>query len=99
MLSYACSLPGPGLCARVWAGCHPHEAHVALSLSRHPAGWEPGRHGKGCLPKPKQPALIGGCSRACLLCLIAGLWLNPLQEEELITIQGGMTIVSHIPGL
>lgn len=58
------------------------------------AGQEPGHHGKGRLPKPKQPVLICRCSRACLLCLIAELWLNLLQGEELTTIQGGMTIVS-----
>lgn len=37
-------------CARVWAACHPHGAHVALSLSRHPAGLEPG------LPQEGQPS-------------------------------------------
>ena len=59
-----------------------------------PAGPEPGLRGKGCLPKPKQPVLLCRRSRACLLGLIAGLCLNPLQGEELSTIQNGVTIVS-----
>lgn len=57
MLSRACSLRVPGCVLGVWAGCHPHAAHVALSLSRHPAGPEPGRCGKG-LPSQTQAACI-----------------------------------------
>lgn len=85
--------PVPVMCSGV--GWLPPSRSARSPVTQPSPCWPGARlRGKGCLPKPKQPVLLCRCSRACLLCLIAGLCLNPLQGEELSTIQNGVTIVS-----
>lgn len=85
--------PVPVMCSGV--GWLPPSRSARSPVTQPSPCWPGARPPREGLPSQTQTACIAvPMFRACLLCLIAGLCLNPLQGEELSTIQNGVTIVS-----
>lgn len=94
--------PSPGRLAMYsGVGCLPPSRSARSPVTQSSPSWLGARPSREGQPSQTPTACLARAAARgpCVLCLIAGLWLNPLQGEELPTTEIGMTIVFHIPGL